>query len=94
MPRPDTEYYVVETQLQPGDRLIFWSDGIPEVQNTEGEQLVYERTSKVVRQACSEGLSAEAMIDRILEAVEAFRGQASQGDDMTVVVLKVEETNA
>lgn len=40
--------------------------------------------------ACGEDLSAEALIDRLTGAVKDFAGDASQGDDMTVVVLKVE----
>ena len=34
---------------------------------------------------------AEATIDRLLEAVAAFRGDAPQSDDMTCVVVRVEE---
>ena len=49
----------------------------------------YGRTEAVVRKACEEGLSAEATIDAIVKAVEAFRGQASQGDDMTFVAGRV-----
>jgi len=42
-----------------------------------------------------EGSSAEAVIDRILETVAAFsgdapQGDAPQGDDMTCVVVRVE----
>ena len=36
-----------------------------------------------------EGLSAEATIDRILEVVDAFKGDAPQSDDMTRVVVRV-----
>jgi len=35
-------------------------------------------------------LSAEALIDRLIGTVQDFAGDAPQGDDMTVVVLKVE----
>ncbi|MBT3605957.1 MAG: hypothetical protein HN521_23060, partial [Candidatus Latescibacteria bacterium] len=41
---------------------------------------------------CVDGLSAEATIDRILEGVDAFCGAALQGDDMTCVVVRIEET--
>ena len=42
--------------------------------------------------ACNEGLSAEATIDRLLEAVSEFKGSAVQPDDMTCVVVRVEDT--
>ena len=92
--RPNTEYEVLETQLQPGDRIVFCSDGIVEADNAAGEQLGFERTSETIRQACAEGLSAEATIDRILEEVAAFKGNAVQSDDMTCVVVRVEDTEA
>jgi serine phosphatase RsbU (regulator of sigma subunit) len=53
-------------------------------------QLGFEQTAETIRQACEEGLSAEAATDRILEVVEGFEGDALQVDDMTCVVLRVE----
>ncbi len=60
-----------------------------------GEQFGYEATEEILLQACVEGSSAEAVIDRILETVAAFsgdapQGDAPQGDDMTCVVVRVE----
>jgi len=88
--RADTEYEVVEVQLQIGDRIVFCSDGIIEAENVDGDVFGYERTADTVQKACIERLSAEVTIDRILEAVGAFKGNASQGDDMTCVVIQVE----
>jgi serine phosphatase RsbU (regulator of sigma subunit) len=89
--RTDTEYEVIETELDPGDRVVFCSDGIAEAENEDGEQFGYERTAETVRQTCSERLNPEATIDSLLEAVAAFRGDAPQSDDMTCVVVRVEE---
>ena len=88
--RADTDYQAIEAQLEPGDWLVFCSDGIPEVENELEEQLGYERTLDVIQQACVEDLSAEETIDRIFEVVNAFRGEADQEDDMTCVVVRVE----
>ena len=91
--RPDTQYEVLETQLQPGDRIVFCSDGIIEADNTAGELFGFERTAETIRKACADGLSAEATIDRILEAVNTFKGNAAQSDDMTCVVVRVEDAH-
>ena len=49
--------------------------------------------ARYYRNACEEGLSAEETIDRILEVVDAFKGDAPQGDDMTCVVVRVEDAD-
>ena len=89
--RPTMEYKVTDDQFQPGDRLIFCSDGIIEADNPEGKQFGFERTAEIIKNACEEGLSAESTIDRILEAVANFKGDAMQSDDMTCVVVRVKD---
>ena len=88
--RPDTEYPEMETQLQPGDSVVFCSDGIIEAENPSGELFGYDRTMETIRQSCGERLSAEETIGRLLDVVNAFRGDVPQKDDMTCVVLRVE----
>ena len=88
--RPETEYQVIETQLNPGDCVVFCSDGIIEAGNAQEEIFGFERTSEAIRQGCREGQSAEELIDRLISAVKVFTGDTPQGDDMTVVVLKVD----
>jgi len=74
-----------------GDRIVFCSDGIAEAANAQEELFGFERTAETIHQGCAEGVSAEALIDRLIGAVQDFAGDATQGDDMTVVVLKVEK---
>ena len=88
--RPNTEYQVVETQLSPGDYLVFCSDGIIEAANSQEEIFGFEQTTETIRKSCREGQSAEGLIDHLLTQVKAFTEEGPQGDDMTVVVLKVE----
>jgi len=88
--RPDTTYSTIEMQLESGDGIIFCSDGIAEAANSEEAIFGFERTAETIRQGCVEGLAAEALIDRLIGAVKDFAGNTPQGDDMTVVVLKVE----
>ena len=89
--RQDTAYRVLEVELAPGDRVVFCSDGIIEAANGAEEQFGYERTAEVIRQGCQEELSAEALLGRIMAEVKAFSQGAPQGDDQTVVVLRVED---
>ncbi len=70
--------------------MVFCSDGIIEAANEAGEMFGFERTAETVRKGCAEDLSAEALLARIIQEVKAFSGEVPQGDDQTVVVLKVE----
>jgi ligand-binding sensor domain-containing protein len=88
--RPDTAYTAIEVQLEPGDRIIFYSDGIPEAENIAGELFGFERTAEMIRQGCTENQSAEELINRLIGAVGTFVGSAIQRDDMTCVVMRVE----
>ena len=87
--RPDMTCQVVDIQLVSGDWIVFCSDGIIEAMNASGELFGYDRTEEMIRKACGEGLFAERTIDRILGEVNSFRGDASQSDDMTLVVMRV-----
>ena len=88
--RSDTVYSANEILLELGDAVVFCSDGIAEATDAKEEMFGFERTAETIRAGFAEGLSAEASIDRLMGTVKDFAGDVPQGDDMTVVVLKVE----
>ena len=92
--RADATYEAIEVQLEPGDRVVFCSDGIVEAANPQEEMFTFEQTAEVIRQGYQEGLSAEALLEHLFGRVKAFTGETEQGDDMTVVVLQVTEPEA
>ena len=92
--REGTIYTSIETELEPGDRIIFCSDGIVEAENPAGDQFGYDQTEETIRKGCAEELSPEQLIDRIFSTVEEFADSTPQGDDRTVVVLKIDPSIA
>jgi|APSaa5957512622_1039677.scaffolds.fasta_scaffold24230_1 serine phosphatase RsbU (regulator of sigma subunit) len=88
--RSGTQYQVQELQLEPGDRVVFCSDGIIEAENVDGELFGFERTAETIREGCSQDLSAPQLLDYLINEVKVFAGETPQGDDQTVVVLAVE----
>ena len=88
--RAGTSYQAIETQLEPGDRLVFCSDGIMEARNSAGDMFGFDQTAKTVQQGCQAGLSAEALLEKMLSEVRAFSGDHPQEDDQTIVVVGVE----
>lgn len=82
----DAAYVDAQHQLQPGDQIIFYTDGIIEASNGRGELFGMERLDLVLHDCM---LSASGLIRAVLDAVEAFADGAAQTDDRTLVVAKV-----
>jgi serine phosphatase RsbU (regulator of sigma subunit) len=88
--RLDTDYAPLDVSLEPGDRIIFHSDGVIEAKNWEDELFGDERLIATLNQGCKENLNAEALLDQVVNKVRAFTGEAPQGDDQTLVILAVD----
>jgi serine phosphatase RsbU (regulator of sigma subunit) len=85
----EADYQETRIELTPGDRVIFYTDGIVEAMNEKEEIFGFERLLDLVRKSGS--LSAEALLKEILEKVEEFAGGAPQHDDLTVIVVSVKD---
>ncbi|MDH4011908.1 MAG: SpoIIE family protein phosphatase, partial [Desulfobacterales bacterium] len=61
-------------------------DGLLEAHDEKGEMFGRNRVKEIIRRYA--GLGAEGIRLAIIDAVTAFRGEAHQEDDITLVVLK------
>lgn len=84
---PGTVYDQVVLEIAQGDVFVFCTDGIYETFNAAGDEFGTARTADIVQARRSE--SAAAIADAVFEAAEAFRGDVPQGDDMTIVVVRI-----
>jgi serine phosphatase RsbU (regulator of sigma subunit)/ligand-binding sensor domain-containing protein len=84
---PDVKYPDHELKLQPGDVVIFYTDGIIEAENGAEEMYGTERLLNLAT-GMDSAASAEDVTEAILQDVADFVGAAEQYDDMTVVVVK------
>jgi len=73
-------------QLQTGDGVVLYTDGITEAENTAGEQYGLERLCEVVSQHWSQ--SAENIKEAVIADVRGHIGAQEVYDDITLVVLK------
>jgi len=80
-------YAQEEVQLEPGDLLVLYTDGISEAENPAEEEWGEDALIAAAR-SCAAMLPAE-MIVRIMEAADAFAAGTPQHDDMTLVVAQV-----
>ncbi len=72
--------------LQPGDYVIFFTDGITEARNARDEFLDDEGLEAIV--SGRQWASADELLQAIFKAVDEFSAGTPQADDFTVVVLR------
>lgn len=84
---PKVTYEEFGLATQPGDSVVFFSDGIVDAQNAAGEMFGNDRLVNVVRK--NQLKSASKLADAILSEVSKFQGSVERFDDETVVVLRV-----
>lgn len=88
---PAAVYEMARIALAPGDRVVFCSDGVVETLNDRGEFLGHEGLADRILAGCRRGLSAREILRDIVKDVAAFRGDVSQADDITGIVVGAQE---
>ena len=82
-------YELVKDQMQPGDLLILYTDGLTEAQNPSMEQFSLERLCRVISEIPEE-LSAGKMVEYIIDALADFLDERLLKDDVTLLLLSRE----
>ncbi len=76
-----------EVEVQPGDVLVLYSDGITDANSPGGDFFGVERLRETV--CTADVLSAQDFCDHILEKVGGFQAGALQYDDIALLIVKV-----
>jgi serine phosphatase RsbU (regulator of sigma subunit) len=75
------------TNLQSGDALLLYTDGL--VEQVGGDRGIMLGRKRVIETAQSVHMQpASAVRDRLMEAYDAWRGERAPRDDLTLMVLK------
>jgi sigma-B regulation protein RsbU (phosphoserine phosphatase) len=80
-------YPEVAVPLEPGDRILLFTDGIPEALSPGGEMFGEERLREVLAGSASQ--SAEATAEALVARVAAWTGRTAFDDDLTLVVAGI-----
>ncbi len=83
---PESSYAEETIQLQPGDRLVFYTDGITEARNSHGEEFGTARLVECARDGRT--LPAEELKQEILRTALQY-GDGRFEDDATVIVMAI-----
>lgn len=86
---PDLVVEEATLDLHSGDCLVFYSDGVPDAENAAGQFFTMDRLIAVSHAAASSSQSAQEIADKISRAVDHFRGETEQTDDITILITKV-----
>ena len=84
----NAQYTVQDFQMGVGSRLVIFSDGATDAQNTADEEFGEERLIACCK-AIAPGMSAEHIAGKLMQAVAEWSAGAEQFDDTTIVVVDV-----
>lgn len=80
-------YDIRESNLKTGDTILLMSDGLPELQNKDGEQFGYQRVRNLFENIAK--LNSESIINKLKDAGSMWVNDEDPDDDVTFVVIKV-----
>ena len=83
-------YEEYELQLNPGDKLFLYTDGVPEATNADRELFGTERMIEALNRV--KGHSPEQVLQGVRRAVDAFVKDEEQFDDLTMLCLEYKGT--
>ena len=80
------EYHQATLQLDKGDMLIMFTDGVNEAMNTELEEYGDERLINILKQSANK--DCQETIKAVKADLSAFTTGAEQSDDITMLAIK------
>ena len=83
---PHATYEEETLQLEDGDTLVVFSDGVTEALNGAGDEFGEERLLPCIDE--HRGCPTDVLLDKILATVRTFAASAAQNDDVTALVLR------
>jgi serine phosphatase RsbU (regulator of sigma subunit) len=83
---PDRHLAVATASLEPGDQLLFYTDGVVEAHEWGGEQFGVDRLADLVGQQTSDQQEPEETVRRVVRAVLDHQGDLA--DDATLVLVR------
>ena len=88
----EADYALGQTQLEAGDVVLFFTDGVTEASGFSGDRFDEDRLQRGFDGACSAGLDARAILEQLFARLDRFVGADRHlEDDASMVVLKLRD---
>jgi sigma-B regulation protein RsbU (phosphoserine phosphatase) len=85
-----SDYEDAQVLLQLGDVLLYYTDGLTDAVNGNGDRFDEKNLRRIYQEACLQYHHAEKILDYIFTQVQQFIGSGNNHqDDMTLVVMRV-----
>ena len=87
---PEEEYTDKTLQLEHGDTLVLFTDGVTEAMDSDGMMFGSERLDNILRRegVRREGVKSQEIVEAVKAGIADFVGDAEQSDDITMLVVK------
>ena len=90
--QPEADYGTGSIVLEPGDVLLYYTDGVTEAPGITGDRFDEARLIRSLESACRSGSGSQGILDQLFDRLDRFVGADRQlEDDASMVVLKVRE---
>ncbi|MBI4783667.1 MAG: PP2C family protein-serine/threonine phosphatase [Oscillatoriophycideae cyanobacterium NC_groundwater_1537_Pr4_S-0.65um_50_18] len=91
----NSQYHEAQVQLQPGDTLIYYTDGFTDAASQNGDRFNEESLAKHFQWACRHCETPQAILDYLFTQVQQFIGSERHNeDDMTLIVMQIKKDAA
>lgn len=82
----ETPYFSQTLQLATGDRIVLYSDGITEAENSSLQQFSADRLRHCLSETAAQ--NNQELVQRVLGEVERFAAGAAQSDDIAILAVQ------
>ncbi len=82
-------YPAATVELEPGDLLLLYTDGVTDAVNPAGERFERERLVETVEELARQNLPAAAIVEKLRQRVAGFSAGHDLFDDLTLLALRV-----
>ncbi len=81
-----------QTRLEPGDVVLYYTDGVTEATGFSGGRFDEDRLVRAFQMSCGKGSGAREILDQLFDRLDRFMGaDRALDDDASIVVFKVRE---
>ncbi len=88
----DAPFSSQQLVLEPGDVLLYYTDGVTEATGFSGERFEERRLVDALQHSCRSGATAQQILEQLFARLDRFVGaDRTLEDDASLVVLKVDE---